>query len=936
MDDNSRFLAWFLGPKAEHADLLEEGLMLVLRDYIHWRRNYFPGDKILINKGLQRELEGEYDTLTQTIMEMTAELRRNFPFYSPRYIAHQLSDTTLPAIIGYIAGMLYNPNNVTPEAAPVTVEWEIEACNRILEMLGYKTPPAPPTSHSDVENYEKKLQQEFGWAHITLGGTTANVEALWVARTVRYFPLAVREVALQHDLDIPIHLSVAQPGETVETRDIKDFTEREVLLLRPNESIYLLGRYVKAVQSKFGIEVAKAGTKAWELLNSEQCQYSLAKGTGSLFYEYPPVLFVSGAAHYSIGKAADVLGIGKDNVRLIRMQDDFRIDVRDLEYKIIEAHAEGKIPLAVIAIAGTTEEGAVDPVHTIVDLREKLEKEHGISFWLHIDAAWGGFIRTLFRDSDATLFKLSRKFDIAFGGNLRSWHERFFKKIVRVVEEATRNNCERLLEETSSIEVQLRDLAQNDHRDEYVESLRILLTSPWTLVLPIEKSDFELASQGRNASADPSQESQPLNNAALADSKAVLSQVSRKFDLAFSGNLRSWHERFFKKTTYIIEEESIANRDRLLEKLSNIETRLRDVAIFNDPEAYVKGLRILLAPPWRAVNEILRLDKVDFDLNLQSRVEMVDVFTRDNMEINWGDYQKRKQIKWGSRELCSAYVAFQDADSITIDPHKMGYTPYPCGVVAFKNDRIRHFIMQKAPYITSATHDVLTHTPPKHLDRQTDGSEEMRIDIDAFGPFILEGSKPGAAASGLWTAVRTIPLTIKEHGAIIRASLLAARELYEWLIHWNRIITEGIIDRDYQIIPIIKGPPDTNIVIFAVKKRTSTLLRKMNQLTKLVYDHFTIQAEFGDKKYSYAQPFFLSKTACQEPEYLCEMLSPFFDRCGLRNYVPAYKEDGLVILRATIMNPYIHPLRLLDVQNVIREFIIELDKAASSAVDKIK
>ena len=117
-EKEEKHLAWFLGPKAENANVFEELLLIILRDYLHWRRNYFPGDKILINKAMQRKFEDEHDAVTQRVLEMIAELRRNFPFYSPRYNAHMLADTTLPSLLGYFAGMLYNPNNVTPEAAP--------------------------------------------------------------------------------------------------------------------------------------------------------------------------------------------------------------------------------------------------------------------------------------------------------------------------------------------------------------------------------------------------------------------------------------------------------------------------------------------------------------------------------------------------------------------------------------------------------------------------------------------------------------------------------------------------------------------------------------------------------------------------------------------------------------------------------------------------
>ena len=50
-------------------------------------------------------------------------------------------DAKATSFVGYFAGMLYNPNNVSPEAAPVTVKWELEVGNDILRMMGYQ--PAP-------------------------------------------------------------------------------------------------------------------------------------------------------------------------------------------------------------------------------------------------------------------------------------------------------------------------------------------------------------------------------------------------------------------------------------------------------------------------------------------------------------------------------------------------------------------------------------------------------------------------------------------------------------------------------------------------------------------------------------------------------------------------------------------------------------------------
>jgi glutamate/tyrosine decarboxylase-like PLP-dependent enzyme len=79
----------------------------------------------------------------------------------------------------------------------------------------------------------------------------------------------------------------------------------------------------------------------------------------------------------------------------------FRLDVRDLEEKVKTAVRRGQYPLAVLAIAGTTEEGSIDPVHRIDDFRSRLEEETNTSFWLHIDAAWAGYIRSLFVSGSA-------------------------------------------------------------------------------------------------------------------------------------------------------------------------------------------------------------------------------------------------------------------------------------------------------------------------------------------------------------------------------------------------------------------------------------------------------------------------------------------------------------------------------------------------------
>ncbi|MGC8794165.1 MAG: hypothetical protein ACP5U2_12320, partial [Bryobacteraceae bacterium] len=252
-----------------------------------------------------------------------------------------------------------------------------------------------------------------------------------------------------------------------------------------------------------------------------------------------------------------------------------------------------------------------------------------------------------------------------------------------------------------------------------------------------------------------------------------------------------------------------------------------------------------------------------------------------------------------------------------------GYVPYPCGCVAFRNDRVRLFVLQRAPYVTSSTHDPLLHTPPRHRQLDAPGG---RVVIDSFSPFILEGSKPGAAAAALWLAVKTVPLTARGHGLIVKQSLLAARELYEWLNRWDAL-TAG--QRSARFVTLSAEQPDTNIVCFVVKKKDSASLAPMNRLTEMVYEDFTILTELGEREYSYSQAFFLSHTRFQAPQYPVESLAAFFARCGLdAGAADEYAREGLVLLRACVMNPYLHAAREVPGGDYIRSLVEELDRSA--------
>ena len=174
MERERELKAWFLGPKAENAEVLENLIVEVIRDHVYWRRNFHPEDGTVISESekLSSEFTKTIVKVKDILYEILAKLKReSVPFFSPRYIGHMTSDLTIPSLVGYISTIFYDPNNVTSEASPYTTFLEIEVGKQLGKMVGY-----------NVEDV---------WGHITAGGTISNIEALWAARNIKYFPLRV-------------------------------------------------------------------------------------------------------------------------------------------------------------------------------------------------------------------------------------------------------------------------------------------------------------------------------------------------------------------------------------------------------------------------------------------------------------------------------------------------------------------------------------------------------------------------------------------------------------------------------------------------------------------------------------------------------------------------------------------------------------------------
>nr|XP_036588515.1 pyridoxal-dependent decarboxylase domain protein [Colletotrichum truncatum]KAF6799888.1 pyridoxal-dependent decarboxylase domain protein [Colletotrichum truncatum] len=296
--------------------------------------------------------------------------RTSIPFWSPRYEAHMCTDMSMASLLGYFMTMLYNPNNVAIEASPLSTVAEIEVGEQLCELFGYNIDP---------ENTDAPT----GWGHVTCDGTIANLESIWYARNLKFYPLSLRKAfETGNPLDF---LSGSFYVETCQG-EYKLFTQLstwELLNLKPAEVLNLPDRlyqehgisndFLSEIMKKFTIQSTGKDELEKEFNMDKPCQYMVAT-----------------TRHYSWPKGAAICGLGSDNVVGIPVDYEARLDLDELEKQLRKSLETKQAVLAVVGIIGSTEEGAVDPLSGILALRKQFQAE-GLSFLVHADAAWGGY-----------------------------------------------------------------------------------------------------------------------------------------------------------------------------------------------------------------------------------------------------------------------------------------------------------------------------------------------------------------------------------------------------------------------------------------------------------------------------------------------------------------------------------------------------------------
>ncbi len=643
-DDAGMMSAWFAGPKGENSPVLGDWIKRIADDYAAWRRNYFPEDGIVVDSATRRQNEGFMDAFEDRLVELLARLKNDFPFHSPRYAAHMLAEQTLPSIAGYFAAMLYNPNNVTAEAAPVTVRLEIEAGRLLSRMIGYS---------------------DTAWAHLCSGGTAANIEALWVARSVAFLPWLARDVRRALSRPLPDALKDDASMLAMDPMDaLAAFAALWREIPQTSDRSAKLNQLAQAIaQSPFNVVEHGVGAVTSRVAGS-------------------PVVLVPESHHYCFEKAMDLLGFGRRALVSVRVDERFRMRPDELVRTLDQLESQGRRAIAVVAVAGSTEEGSVDPIDHIVQIRRERAAAGRPGFWLHADGAYGGYLRTV------------------------------------------------------------------------------------------------------------------------------------------------------------------------------------------------------------TIPERCGLGPASTTVQIDGTLREIDIALPEHQE-------------------CAALEQMSHCDSVTIDPHKLGYIPYPAGAICFKSDLVKPLLRQAAPYLGDGS-----------VDPETDRTSE------SVGVYVLEGSKPGASAAAVWLSHSLIPLDTTGHGALMRENIRNACELHALLEHYPTLTTAPHA-KSLGVQAVCICPPGSNIVCFAFRPTADgASLASINELNRAVYARFSLAA--GERVY--AQSFFVSRTSLVPGQYALETVGPFLSRLGVDP--GEYADNGVFLLRSVLMNPWYASSKRRG-RYYISELVAELYKVAS-------
>lgn len=407
--------AWFLGPRAENENLLRGMINQAIDKAVAYRTEYKEGDPKVIDENVKStpEYKAGVESMGKAYSELV-DFIKNYttPYFSMRYQGHMLWDNTLPALSAYFATMLHNPNNVTIQASSATTPLEILVGWDLCGMVGF-----PVSDEASTEEYNP-------WAHITCDGSVANIETTWACRETKFLPFVLRRLMTEtkafeyknaqgntvvKEIDNPTHpiRFKTSSGDIISLADTKPDTWK--MFNVPMDTILGLP---KKIAEAYKIEDEYV---VWSAAVPFSLNYvGWANMTSYIQGLNPnakmPVMIAPSTMHYSWPKAAAFCGYGfgepkhKDNNKPshgcmfnITVDEDARMKMDELEDVLSYCH-DNQIPITmIVGVTGSTEEGAVDPLSIILSKRATY-RSNGLEYFVHADAAWGGYMVTGMRN----------------------------------------------------------------------------------------------------------------------------------------------------------------------------------------------------------------------------------------------------------------------------------------------------------------------------------------------------------------------------------------------------------------------------------------------------------------------------------------------------------------------------------------------------------
>lgn len=406
---------WFMGTRGENLGVVSEIILSVLNGVVGERELMFPNDPNYITPEIKTS-DG-YKKGINAVKEETENLitilnKFSLPTQSLRYQGHMLWDITLPSMIGYFAAMLQNQNNVTPQASPATTILELLVSNDIASMIGFDV--------KSVLHQTDSGDEIAAWTHISCDGSVANIESLWAARELKYFPLGIKH-AIKDDYNF---FETTEPIKIIinnHTVELNKASIWQLLNLSQDEILSLPSQIHAKLKRK------KTLADVWSRLTSK---YSL-NAKGLQFFNnlilhsedkiFSPCILVPSTKHYSWPKATSVLGFGNGTKGLdylkngkvdfhkikdeglinIYVKENGAMDTELLKEVLDVCHKNKKLVFMVVGVMGTTEEGAVDHMDEIIAIRNSFRmspKKAPFEYSIHADAAWGGYFLACCRE----------------------------------------------------------------------------------------------------------------------------------------------------------------------------------------------------------------------------------------------------------------------------------------------------------------------------------------------------------------------------------------------------------------------------------------------------------------------------------------------------------------------------------------------------------